>query len=385
MSRITFYELRITTIRYQEKFMKTTIPVENGGTLAAVQGFLRGLLEAGVVDALLVPMRTPRGAVTPALVSDAALLSAADPLAPVMPSNAATLAGKLSIREPRARVGAVLRSCELRALVELVKLQQASFDDLTLIAVDCAGTYEVANDKGREAESWRDLFQTASTNPESPDPELRIACRMCEQPVYEGADVTLELLGSDLAQEIHLSLSDELGERLGLSAGEPNGRAEVVERLVAARTAVREAEFEAMRARLNGDESIIGVFDTCVRCHNCMTVCPICYCRTCVFESPVFEHEPMKYVGWSRQKGAYRLPADTTLFHMTRLNHMVLSCVGCGMCTQACPAELPVGVVFRTIGQKVQETFEYLPGRDVEEPLPLVTFKEDEWMEMGEE
>jgi formate dehydrogenase subunit beta len=55
------------------------------------------------------------------------------------------------------------------------------------------------------------------------------------------------------------------------------------------------------------------------------------------------------------------------------------------MCTQACPAELPVGTVFRAIGQRVQDVFDYLPGRDAEEPLPLITFKADEWTEIGEE
>jgi formate dehydrogenase subunit beta len=362
--------------------------VENGETLKAIQSFLRGLLESGAVGALLVPMRTPAGAVTPALVSDPALLDAADPLAPVMPSNAATWVGKLSVRQPRAKVGAVMRSCELRALVELVKLQQANLDDLTLIAVDCAGTYEVARNEGRETDAWRELY----ANPESPHPELRIACQMCEQPVYEGADATIELLGSDLAQGIPLTLADdgsaELAEKLGYgtqdtSAGH-TARAEVIEKLLAARTTARDAEFAAIQARLDGEEGLIGVFDTCVRCHNCMTVCPICYCKTCVFKSTVFEHEPMQYLGWANQKGAYRLPADTMLFHLTRLNHMVLSCVGCGMCTQACPADLPVGSVFRAIGQQVQGTFDYLPGRTTDEPLPLITFKENEWLEVGE-
>jgi formate dehydrogenase subunit beta len=89
-------------------------------------------------------------------------------------------------------------------------------------------------------------------------------------------------------------------------------------------------------------------------------------------------------MNWARRKGAYRLPADTALFHLTRLNHMVLSCIGCGMCTSDCPAELPVGVVFRAIGQETQQVFAYEPGRDVEEPLPLITFQEDEWMDVGE-
>jgi formate dehydrogenase subunit beta len=366
--------------------MKTIIPVENGETLQAIQDFLRGLLETGAVEALLVPMRTPGGAVTPALVSEPELLAVADPLAPVMPVNAATLAGKLSIRQPRAKIGVVLRSCELRALVELVKLQQASLDDLTLIAVDCAGTYEVARGEGREADAWREVYQSVMHRPGmgEPDEALRLACRMCEQPVYDGAQVTLELLGADLEQGVPLSLPDELGERLGLSAAEANGRAGVVEKLVAARTATRDAEFEAIRARLEGEETITGVFDACIRCHNCMNVCPICYCKTCVFKSAVFDHEPMQYVGWAGQKGAHRMPSDTMLFHLTRLNHMDLSCVGCGMCTQACPAELPVGPVFRAIGQRVQATFDYAPGRSVDEALPLVTFQEDEWLTVGE-
>jgi hypothetical protein len=44
-----------------------------------------------------------------------------------------------------------------------------------------------------------------------------------------------------------------------------------------------------------------------------------------------------------------------------------------------------VGLVFRTIGQELQQPFDYAPGRNVEEPLPLITFREDEWLEAGEE
>jgi len=396
--------------------MRTTIiPVENNDTLAAVRGFLKRLLEAEVVDALLVPMETPAGAITPALVADPDLLNAANPLAPVMGLNAAHVAGRVSVREPRGRIGVVLRPCELRTLVELVKLKQASLDDMVTIGVDCLGTYDVpvynamqagpSAGSGQAAMDVAALLATAQSGELAPQEgyAFRDACQMCEKPHVEEADIVLELFGADLAAGITVSLSDEIAEKLGMNSAEAERnqsfgfaqdkaikkepgfkRAEVVEKVVATRTQVRDARFAEMRQRLDR-EGVEGVFAACVRCHNCMTACPICYCKTCLFKSPTFDHEPMQYMNWAQRKGAYRLPADTTLFHLTRLNHMVLSCVGCGMCTSACPAELPVGQVFRAIGQQVQETFDYVPGRSAEEPLPMVTFHEDEWMEVGEE
>jgi formate dehydrogenase subunit beta len=391
--------------------MRTVIPVENKDTLAAVRGFLKRLLEEQVVDALLVPMETPAGTITPALVADADLVDAANPLAPVMGLNAARVAGRVSIREPRGRIGVVLRSCEMRALVELVKLKQASLDNLVTISVDCLGTYDVpvyaamcadGADSGHPADGRHPgvdmaaLLATAQSGDLAPQGGalqkgwvFRDACQMCERPHYEGADVTLELFGADLTAGIPVSLPDEMAATLGLEPAEADYqggalRNEVVEKVVAARSRVRDARFAEIRQQLD-EEGVEGVLAACVRCHNCMTVCPICYCKTCLFKSPVFDHEPMLYMSWAQRKGAYRLPADTTLFHLTRLNHMVLSCVGCGMCTSDCPAELPVGRVFRAIGQEVQQVFDYEPGCDVEEPLPLVTFREDEWMEVGEE
>jgi formate dehydrogenase subunit beta len=376
--------------------MRTVLSVENGeaGVLAAVRGFLKRLLESGAVEAVMVPMETPSGTVTPALVTDPALLEAANPLAPVMGLNAARLAGRVSIRKPRGRIGVVLRSCELRALVELVKLQQASLEDMVTIGVDCLGTYDVAvytkmqNDGGMDVVA---LLATAQNGELAPQDgyAFRDACQMCERPHVEGADITLELFGADLKTGIPVSVagaySEAIAEKLGLVLAEgTKRRAEVVDKVVAERTKVRDARFAEIRARLD-KEGVEGILAACVRCHNCMTVCPICYCKTCLFKSPTFDHEPMQYVNWARRKGAYRLPADTMLFHLTRLNHMVLSCIGCGLCTSDCPAELPVGRVFRAIGQEVQKTFDYVPGRSVEEALPLVTFREDEWTEVGEE
>jgi len=370
--------------------MEARIAVENGDVEGALRGFLKQLLEKGIVDAVLVSMETPTGSITPALVADAALLDAADPLAPVMGVNAARVVGVVSVREPRGRVAAVLRPCEYRALIELVKLQQASLEDLVTVVVDCLGTYTVPDYEAMRADGGVDraaMWAAAATGDVAPQDghAFRDACQMCEKPHAEGGDVQIWLFGADLTAAVPISLPDDLAERLGLTptAGDSH-RAEVVKKVVAARTEVRDERFAEMRLRLE-KEGIEGVFAACIRCYNCMTNCPICYCKTCLFKSPVFEHEPIQYMTWAQRKGAYRLPADTMLFHLTRLNHMVLSCIGCGMCTDACPADLPVGRVFRAIGHDVQQVFEYVPGRDVEEPLPLITFREDEWTEVGEE
>lgn len=384
--------------------MRASIPVIDGNTTQAIQGFLKLLLESGKVEALLVPMRTHSDTVTPALVTNPELLSNADPFAPVLPVNGATLAGKLSIREPRAKIGLVLRACELRALVELTKMKQASLENLVLISLDCAGAYSVPEFQRRSSaigageELWPELFRAAAEDPTSPKGDLRQACQICEHPVYDSPDITIELLGTDYQHQLSLSLTEEwlacLGSAVERKAGGEEERAETVQRLVDARIEQRDEEFRNIRQRL-GDgsasdksgsqsETIAGVFAACIRCHNCMTVCPICYCKTCVFKSEIFDHEPMQYLHWAQQKGACRLPSDSMLFHMTRLNHMGLSCVGCGMCTEACPADLPVGTVFRAIASNLQQTFDYAPGRSVEEPLPLITFNADEWNEVGE-
>jgi formate dehydrogenase subunit beta len=265
---------------------------------------------------------------------------------------------------------------------------------LVTIGMDCLGTYDVPNytamynDGGVDMDPLLEATQSGELVSED-EIFLRDACQMCEKPHVEQADIVLELFGADLAAGIPVTLTDDvaslLAEKIELAAVEGTGqRAAVVEKIVASRTQVRDARFEKIRQQLE-QEGVEGVLAACVRCHNCMTVCPICYCKTCLFKSPVFDHDPAQYMNWANRKGAYRLPADTTLFHLTRLNHMVLSCIGCGMCTTACPADLSVGQVFRAIGQQVQEVFEYVPGQSVEELLPLVTFREDEWMEVGEE
>lgn len=348
-------------------------------------GFLSDLLARQVVDAIYVPLRTTGGTVAPGLVRQAARLADADPLAPVMLINGARALAALSLGNADERIAAVLRPCEIRALIELVKLKQARLDRLTIIGMDCAGTYEVS-DYARAVAAGRDpalplLAEAAQGHVAAQDGlSLRAACHMCEYPVPANVQMTVGFVGVD---GLMIEMDDETAQTLNVAwpripAGDLTFRQDIVQRLTAERSAQRDQAMQAFAAQVNSPAALAAYFAACQRCHNCMVACPICYCRECLFRTAAMEHDATRYVRLADRKGAARLPGDTVLFHMTRLNHMSTSCVGCGMCESACPGDIPLTVLFRTVAAHTQALFGYVPGRALDEEIPLMTFREAE-------
>jgi len=369
--------------------MRKFLEVKEGDTLATLRSFLQRLLEKEIIEALLVPLEAPSGdTVMPALVKEPARLEKANPLAPVMPVNAASLISSLTVGKPREKIGALLRSCEIRALIELVKLQQAHLENLVILGIDCLGTYEVTDYAKLLSEygsPTMELVRRAEEGAISPHEgyQFRSACRICEYPIPQNTALTIGLFGVD-GEKILIEAQEELAERLELIEGEAASREGVVKRLVEARIEERDRLFAQFRERVADIPSLLAHFSTCIRCHNCTVACPLCYCKECLFRTSTFEHESDRYLRWAQRKGAIQMPTDTLLFQLTRLNHMVTSCVGCGMCESACPSDIPLTTIFRAVGQEVQAVFDYLPGRSLEDELPLATFKEDELTELGE-
>lgn len=360
------------------------------GLPEALRAFLARLLGSQHVDALLVPCALPSGSgVAQALVSSPEMLDAARPLAPVMPVSTARIVSDITRVAPSPdRLGVVLRPCELRALVELVKLQQARLDNLVLIGIDCFGTYRLEDYEG-EAEKGisplERLFERVERGEE--DPLLREACQACEYPSPTGADVTVGLWGVDLEKEFLLLSHTSQGEEMlkGLEPAQNTAvekREKAIAEVVERRTENRDRLFQKTLEDVYGPEKLLAALSRCVNCHNCQRACPLCYCRECFFDSPTFEWEVDRYLGWARRRGALRMPTDTLLFHLTRMNHMAACCVGCGLCSDACPNDVPVFPLFRLVGAKTQEVLGYVPGRSLEDELPLSTFREAEFEEV---
>jgi formate dehydrogenase subunit beta len=369
------------------------LEVKNNDPLETLRVFFQDLLEKNVVDALLIPKKLPAGdGYCQTLIRNSEMLSGVNPMAPTLPVQSARLISHLTVTDPGCKVGAVVKSCELRAVIELVKFLQVKLDQLILIGVDCLGTYEpsdyakMSREGGEGISITGELLKGAKEGKIEPHDgyDLRRACQICEYPTPENADIIIGLFGYDPQKEILIQLRDPLADELtqkGILATTEQtspSRNQVIERLTEERIKKRDEVFEAFRSETKNLQDLMNALSTCIRCHNCMVACPICYCKECVFRTPTLEHKADQIIRWADRKGGVRMPIDTLLFHVIRLSHMATSCIGCGLCDSACPNDLPVATLFRAVGQRVQAMFDYTPGKSIDEEPPVATFREDE-------
>jgi formate dehydrogenase subunit beta len=378
---------------------KAVLKVVEGKTDEAITGFLKSLLKEDVVEAIVIPKALPsQDGFVQTLIRDPETLNGVCILSPTMPVQSARVISNLSVKNLGKKVAAVLKACEIRAAVELAKFLQVKLDNLYLIGIDCPGTFEVTDfskmvQEGKGGESLtKELLKSMEKGEWTPPSgySFRTACQICEYPVVDStlrvtpAAINIKLFGYQTDQEIGIEIADILGKEieekgiLSFSENEPTSRSEVVNKVIAERTKKRDALFQEFKGIVKDLQAFLDKFSTCVRCHNCMVACPICYCKECVFRTAVFEHDGDQFLRWADRKGGIRMPTDTLIFHLIRMSHMVTSCIGCGLCDSACPSRLPVATLFRSVGDRIQKMFQYVPGRSVEEVPPVASFKEDE-------
>jgi len=138
-----------------------------------------------------------------------------------------------------------------------------------------------------------------------------------------------------------------------------------------------------MNAQTKDIEGLMNVLGNCINCYNCRVACPVCYCRECVFVTDTFQHASNQYLRWAEKRGMLKLPTDTLFYHLTRMQHMSTLCVVCGQCSSACPNDIPLSQLFRSVAMETQRLFEYMPGRSVDEALPLAVFYEKEFEDVA--
>ena len=368
------------------------LEVKDKDIVTSLQGFFKTLLESKKIDAFMVPWHLPmKEVVMPTLISDVEQLDKADPLAPSFPMNAAKIASRLTKKPAGQTIALVMRSCEIRAFIELIKLKQGSLDNTVLIGIDCLGAFDnrdYASFAKKEVSTVRfcdKILKDKSENIEGLN--LAAACKVCEHPVPDNADIIIGLYGIDYQSELLLEAPTVKGEELLQALNLPKtsesaSRQQAIKSLISDREAKRDKMFEETSLATSNIEKLSGYLASCVNCYNCRVACPVCYCRECVFVTDVFDHDSFQYLQWAKKKGRVKMPTDTDLFHLTRMAHISLACVGCGQCSNACPNDIPLTELFRTVSHHTQKAFEYEAGKNIEEPIPLSVFNDKEYEEV---
>jgi formate dehydrogenase subunit beta len=334
----------------------------HGDPLGAVCQLVDTIWQQAHLDGMYVPLNGGSDqAVQPRLIRDRAGLAEVNPFKPLMTVNTARLLYRTLKERPEYQLGALLRPCELRALIEMVKHDSFTLDQLLTINIDCLGTLPA------------DEFEWRARRKEVPDGmtreaiqfarqggilayRYRSACQMCVSPEARGADINIGVLGLPVRQHLLINVSSQATDRLGLAAVS-DGPAEASLITQHARVAARLAERnrdtvarvrEGLVELLPRDvEALAAQLEACEDCQACMSVCPIC--AVAPPQRGADGHYPAaELAGW------------------------LVSCAGCGMCEQSCPNHLPLSIIFRQIHEELIEASGYSAGRSIQDPLPLL-------------
>ena len=99
-------------------------------------------------------------------------------------------------------------------------------------------------------------------------------------------------------------------------------------------------------------------FLKCVKCYGCRDICPMCFCKECSLEC-----EDLISKG--------NLPVDIPTFHLTRAMHMADRCIDCGLCSEACPSDIPLRLLYKKTAEIMNTEFGYTSGINKNEKSPL--------------
>ena len=98
------------------------------GVQTSILQFFQDAVEKKIFDAVMLPMKVPSGdSFAWIMIEDSKIIKNAQPLAPIMPVNAAKALKRYTRKgKGKFKVAALLKPCEIRATIELTKLNQVN-------------------------------------------------------------------------------------------------------------------------------------------------------------------------------------------------------------------------------------------------------------------
>ncbi|MGC8605890.1 MAG: 4Fe-4S ferredoxin, partial [Desulfomonilaceae bacterium] len=102
----------------------------------------------------------------------------------------------------------------------------------------------------------------------------------------------------------------------------------------------------------------LGEFNRCIKCYGCRDICPVCFCNVCTLKD-----DDLVKTG--------DLPPENPMFHLTRAVHMAGRCIDCNLCTEVCPADIPLRTLYKRVAEIIADEFGYITGEPGEGKSPL--------------
>lgn len=282
----------------------------------AIRTEARRILSDGTVTALIgYAAGRRKGAVQPIVIttaddSDKLLFSAASV------NNLVVYLTKAKKDVPKfGRIGIVVKSCDLKALVGLLGESQLKREQLYLIGVPCSGV----------------LASVMQPNQQLTTTSIAAKCTECAELIPPGCDF--------------------------VPAAEPPATP-ALEQRYAAEIARLEAMSPAERWEYWKEQ-----FSKCIKCYACRQVCPFCFCEQCLCD----RNRPQMVEQTPR-------PSGNTAWHLVRAMHLAGRCAGCAECERVCPMDIPLNLLNRKMAKELKELFGSEAGFTVQDKGPLNSY-----------
>jgi formate dehydrogenase subunit beta len=249
----------------------------------------------------------------------------------------------LEFRDGEGRTGILVKGCDARSVVELLKQNQITRDEAFIVGIPCTGQadpdklLEVTGASPAEITAIKDEGDTFSVTVKGKTQKIDkkkllsdkcLVCRYPTPPLYD----TL------------------LGEAVDSLPWVTDDYALVKEQ--------ESLPSEEKAAHWNNE------FSQCIRCYACRNICPVCTCKECIFDK--------KAPRWLTKSTAL---SENLVYHLIRAFHVAGRCVDCGECERACPMNIPLRSLNKKVEKDVMELFDYTSGVDVDQPAPLATYQ----------
>jgi len=246
------------------------------------------------------------------------------------------------------RIGICVKGCDARALVELVKQNQITREDLYVVGVPCTGRIDISKlreEYGPKLEEIKGISETERSF------------------LLETVRGTKEIYKEKIVFDKCLSCTHPEGFEYDILLDELKipefGSADPVQKRVEEMESLSTAE---------KNEVWCSYLSQCILCRACQKACYACYCPECIFDKA--------YPRWFSKIST---TAQKRLYHLIRAYHLAGRCVDCGECERACPAGIPLRLLNKKIEKETKKLFNNREaGINQEGVLPLNTFDIDD-------